>query len=125
MNNIYKVVYGDPSGDGHNITETVYVRCNRTYAEIEELKKKLKELHGIDINSWGRGYGNKAIPAKELELGKDFLCGETEFRADFAAHFALFLLRQIDPSLEFSEDEYVDMPELKLGYGYGFFGDGW
>ena len=43
----YKIVTGDPSGDGHSIKETVFIKCNKTQQEINENYKKSCELTGL------------------------------------------------------------------------------
>lgn len=43
----YKIVTGDPSGDGHNIKENVFIRCNKSQEDIREAYKKSCEITGL------------------------------------------------------------------------------
>jgi hypothetical protein len=61
---------GDPYGDGHGQSETVYLDCNIDFAELKEAYKK----SNIDVESQCEDYEdkcfNKAMAKMLLEKGK-------------------------------------------------------
>ena len=49
MDNLIRLVVGDWSGDGHNITDTSFMKSNLTYIEISSAYRKGSEILGFNL----------------------------------------------------------------------------
>jgi hypothetical protein len=81
MHNI-SLTIGDDSGDGHNMTEVVYIKSNVDIASLKEAYKVGKNRIQIDVESHCQDYEDNKFPTSTakrlLEGGK-----ASEFVTDF------------------------------------------
>ena len=125
MMKTYKVVYGDPSDDGHGKSQTFHVKCNKDWQEVADLVQRIKVELEIDIAAWGQEYKDSEIPENVIKLcqGKvEEFCEDTEnFWPELALDCSIFLLKSVDPTLKITRMHDSEMLELPIGCGYGFF----
>jgi len=67
--NLFSIVMGDPSADGHGMTEKVTVKCNQTLGRVEQAYKKGVKTIGVDLEgSVADEYEDSSI--KEADFDK-------------------------------------------------------
>lgn len=69
MQNVYKLVIGDWSQDGHQKSEFFYFRCNLPDADIKAAYLKACEQIGVGLHRVRKGETHTAICAKYEEHG--------------------------------------------------------
>lgn len=125
MNNIYKLVVGDWSGDGHDKTISYYFKSFVELSAIEFIYKRNAEFIGFDIFDYCNEYEDNLIPKEKLDLLSDYMNlrnidkdGEENyciFPSDFKDIF-LTIVNSNEPLIE-----EIQIPEFSLHGGYGLF----
>jgi len=109
MSERFKLVLGDWSGDGHNITEAYTVECDLTLDEAREAYFLAKEkLPDLDPGSFCKDYEDCVLPEKVFNKLKELGCalgGWEVYDADYGlepeylAEIIVWFLNQGNPKL--------------------------
>jgi len=62
-----KIVIGDPSNDGHGVTESFLFNSNKSLSELKEIYKINSEALGFDLMQYCHEYEDSVIPKEVLD----------------------------------------------------------
>jgi len=132
----YRIVFGDPSNDGHGQHDEEHLLINGTSDDIKAAFKKLKDL-GLDFHNICRDYEDSQMTVAQIDalekLGLDvsYLRGDEEDEldedeigyVDGTEHFCKIIvesLNKVSPELEVEIIKQEYLPSIGT-FGYGLF----
>lgn len=132
--NLLTLRVGDYSRDGHEQTEDVLVRVNKSPVDIEAAYLKGVKACEVDIKSLVADYEQWDIPSAELRklhqrgILRDWNFDEEGLSEDFSLLYEIDMYAEIylriaqlgDPELKYETVENDENPVLCIG-GYGLF----
>lgn len=126
---VINLLLGDWSGDGHSITETVTIECNRNVETLKMAYERGVELTGINLTKdICSDYEDNKVSSEIIETLKVFGMVDLpdtydedsySFWTDTYANTWLFIAKVGDPELEF---KIVKNQSINIG-GYGLYGN--
>lgn len=129
MNSSITLVVGDWSGDGHDKTENIFIKCNRSIDEVNEAYKAGTKIVGFDlVDSLCEEYEDRRIPIEAVtslqdngieidwddEVDPDV--GVNIYHEEFVEIY-LAIVKLGDPDFKY---ERQSPPVINIG-GYGLF----
>lgn len=135
MNTLTKIVCGDRSHDGHGITDTTFIRTNKSHHEIREAYTKGTYIVGFNLsNDIARDYEDSQLHPSNIDALKNegidltFIDGYDENDPDFNdddihlssesfTELYLKICKIGDPDFYY---EIISLQEVQIG-GYGLF----
>ena len=130
---------GDPSADGHGMTEEFHITANHSVKEIEAAVKQFETETKFKISNWAEEYEDSSLPSEDVddlvELGfiadKENIPGidawEDDYSFDGADGYTTFVLdviiKHYIPDFEWDNYEIPNEKTLDCldGNGYGLF----
>jgi hypothetical protein len=127
---------GDPFHDGHNMTETIAIKCNRNKEKIKSAYKVGSKKINLDlVENIAKNYEDSSISLedwKKLESSglkvedcqfftkEDFLEEEVLLKIETFTYIYLFIVQQGDLDFKYEVLETDESPTINIG-GYGLF----
>jgi len=68
MSWIIELEVGDSSGDGHNITESFYIKSSQPMNQVEKMYKTGCKKLKVDLNKYANAYEDGLLPKKQYEI---------------------------------------------------------
>lgn len=133
-----KIQLGDPSRDGHNMSEDRVINSNKPVLDWEKAYKVAKKKSGIELECVCQDYEDSCLDpevwAKLKELGWTSSWSEKRIKKfeddgyeklrmnlDLMTDLILWYLKLGDPELELSETSIKEIPIFSKSFGYGLY----
>jgi hypothetical protein len=131
----FTLTMGDPSRDGHNMSDSPFFRCNRTLADVKKAFIRASTTHGLDITRQCQEYEDDKFDEKFVKNAKaafhnrpdllEWECFNPDpddrwsggVDTDTFVELYLEIAKLADPELEWSEDASNADDHFIGGYG--------
>ena len=137
LNHTFTLTTGDPSRDGHNMSDSTLFRCNKSLADVKKSHGMASKMYSIELGRQCEEYEDSRFDSKFLEklraafhnrpdlLGDNWLdpnhpdYDEEEIYVDSDLFCELYLeiAKLVDPELEWAEDSSSSSDHFIGGYG--------
>lgn len=140
LTHTFTLTTGDPSRDGHNMSDSTLFRCNKSLAEVKKSYGLSSKMYSLDLTRQCEDYEDGKFDTEFLEklraafhnrpdlLGDNWLdpnhpdYDEDELYVDCDLFCQLYLeiAKLLDPELEWEEDNSSSSDLFIGGYGLYF-----
>lgn len=137
LTHTFTLTIGDPSRDGHNMSDSYLFRCNKSLADVRKSHGMASKMYSMDLSRQCEEYEDSKFKPKFVESAKaafhnrpDILqweCLNPDPEDEYSGYVEnseyvelyLEIAKLVDPELEW-EDDSTNASDLCIG-GYGLY----